>query len=376
MSFKRALILGIALFGLNGIVRAQDPGPTGPTVKSILYGGTATMYADFAHGTAVIDNGVGTVTSGSPVVVSPTSTTTYTLTVTNLAGDAATQQITVNVASVVVAPISPTVQTETEGKNYTFISSVTGAVDPTINWFVDGIQGGNAAIGTITAGGVYTAPVTTGTHVISAVSNANSAISQSANVTIVPAPVISVPLTATPNAILYGGTSVLSATYTNGTANISGGASNVNPSSSPINWTTPVLSTTTIYTLTVTNPAGDTVTSQATVTVSAVAMTSLGVNNANVSVSGTGASNNSRTITGGVVSGAQDSSVIWQVNGVTGGNSTYGTITTGGVYTAPATLPGNPAITITCMSNEENAITQTLALAVVALPTVTSFTVN
>ncbi len=39
------------------------------------------------------------------------------------------------------------------------------------------------------------------------------------------------------------------------------------------------------------------------------------------------------------VSNATDTTVTWQVNGVTGGNTTCGTITTNGLYTAPTVLP-------------------------------------
>jgi len=39
------------------------------------------------------------------------------------------------------------------------------------------------------------------------------------------------------------------------------------------------------------------------------------------------------------VANATDTTVIWQVNGVTGGNSICGTITTNGLYTAPAAIP-------------------------------------
>jgi hypothetical protein len=42
-----------------------------------------------------------------------------------------------------------------------------------------------------------------------------------------------------------------------------------------------------------------------------------------------------------------NASVTWTVNGVTGGNSTFGTITAGGLYTAPASVP-SPAIFDVC----------------------------
>lgn len=378
MAFKKLLIFMLVLlcFGKAGWGNT-DPGPGGATSVSILYGDSRTIWPDFLYGaSASIDNGVGSVTSGNPYTVAPLVTTTYTLTVTSPSGDQTTSTITVNVATVVVAPVSPATKNCTEGKNYTFTSSVTGAVDPSIIWYVDGIAGGNSTVGTITSGGIYTAPASAGTHTITAQSNANPAVSQNATVNVYPMPSITAALTATPSSILYYGTSVLTATYQDGTANLSGGASNINPSSSPINWTTPNLDVTTTYTLTVTNPAGDSVTSTATVTVSAVTMTALGVSNSNVSVTATGAVQNTRTITGGVVSGAVDPSVTWLVNGVAGGNATYGTIDPTGHYTAPATLPSNPNITITCMSNAENAITQTIGLTIVPLPVITSFTVN
>jgi uncharacterized protein (DUF1800 family) len=42
------------------------------------------------------------------------------------------------------------------------------------------------------------------------------------------------------------------------------------------------------------------------------------------------------------VTGNANTNVTWAVNGVTGGNSTVGTISTSGLYTPPATLPPNP----------------------------------
>jgi hypothetical protein len=48
--------------------------------------------------------------------------------------------------------------------------------------------------------------------------------------------------------------------------------------------------------------------------------------------------------------GAPDQSVTWAVNGVAGGNPTPGTISPGGLYTAPSTLPSPPTISITATS--------------------------
>jgi len=43
-------------------------------------------------------------------------------------------------------------------------------------------------------------------------------------------------------------------------------------------------------------------------------------------------------------------SVTWQVNGVTGGNSSVGTISSGGVYTPPVSLPSPDTVTVTAIS--------------------------
>ncbi len=51
-----------------------------------------------------------------------------------------------------------------------------------------------------------------------------------------------------------------------------------------------------------------------------------------------------------VVTGTTNTAVIWQVNGVTGGTAASGTITTSGLYTAPATMPATQSATITAIS--------------------------
>lgn len=48
---------------------------------------------------------------------------------------------------------------------------------------------------------------------------------------------------------------------------------------------------------------------------------------------------------------ASDQTVKWLVNDVEGGNSTIGTITTAGVYTAPATVPGPANVTVKAVAN-------------------------
>jgi len=106
------------------------------------------------------------------------------------------------------------------------------------------------------------------------------------------------------------------------------------------------------------------------------------------------------------VTGATDTSVTWQVNGVTGGSATCGTIATNGLYTAPSAIPvtttcagttttatacttttngmittTSGCILITAVSNQTNAATHTAAVTltsgvVITLAQVSALTVG
>jgi serine protease len=59
------------------------------------------------------------------------------------------------------------------------------------------------------------------------------------------------------------------------------------------------------------------------------------------------------------VANATDDSVTWQVNGIAGGDSTVGTITSAGVYTAPAQVASASAVAITAVSNADHSVAST-----------------
>ena len=96
---------------------------------------------------------------------------------------------------------------------------------------------------------------------------------------------------------------------------------------------------------------------------------------------------NNRTLTVGAaltltakVSNTANQAVTWQVNGVTGGNATVGTITAAGVYTAPLMLPASPAIVVTAISQQDATaqanVTINLQNAVPVVTAVTPTTLN
>jgi uncharacterized protein (DUF1800 family) len=56
--------------------------------------------------------------------------------------------------------------------------------------------------------------------------------------------------------------------------------------------------------------------------------------------------------------------VVWSVNGVTGGNAQTGTISTAGVYTAPATVPANPNVQVRATSAVDSAAFSNAAVTI------------
>ncbi len=56
---------------------------------------------------------------------------------------------------------------------------------------------------------------------------------------------------------------------------------------------------------------------------------------------------------GATVAGSSNTVVTWQVNGVTGGGTAMGTISSTGVYTAPATIPNSNTVTVRAVSSAD-----------------------
>jgi uncharacterized protein (DUF1800 family) len=77
------------------------------------------------------------------------------------------------------------------------------------------------------------------------------------------------------------------------------------------------------------------------------------------------------------VANSTDQVVAWQVNAITGGNTSVGTITATGTYTAPAILPNPPSVTITAISHADaTAKASVTAILQNPQPVVTSATPN
>lgn len=76
------------------------------------------------------------------------------------------------------------------------------------------------------------------------------------------------------------------------------------------------------------------------------------------------------------VTGLSNTGVVWNVQGVKGGNSTYGTITSGGSYTAPSNVPGQNPVTVQAVASDGKTKASQYVLILSAGPTVTSASPN
>jgi hypothetical protein len=249
-------------------------------------------------------------------------------------------------ASVTVTPGAATLTT---GSSLQFAAVVQGSTDQSVAWSVNGIAGGTASLGFVTAAGVYTAPAlppSPATVSVEAASIALPAARGSASVTVrFPAPAIS---SVTPSPLNTG-----SFTLTiNGSGFQSGAVAKLNGaalattyvSSSRLTATGSTSATGSAVPVVVVNPDGQ----------ASPAWNISVVNPAAVSVTVSPSSASVRVGTSiafaAKVSGSSNTQVQWQVNHVSGGNQTVGTITAAGLYTAPAAVPSPHTVTVTAVS--------------------------
>lgn len=217
-------------------------------------GSTSTLTGTFTGGTGAVNQGVGAVASGVGATT-PTlaATTTFTLTVTNAAGDfvTATATVTVYTAVPTITAFTATPATITQGTSSSLGWTVANATSLAIDQGV-----GSVAL----AGTQSVSPTTTTTYTLTA-TNPMGNSTATATVTVVFAPQIS-SFTALPTTVIPGGSSVITPVFSQGTASIDQG---IGPVSSSTGYSTGPLSLAKTYTLTVTNAAGTSVSRSLTV---------------------------------------------------------------------------------------------------------------
>ena len=71
------------------------------------------------------------------------------------------------------------------------------------------------------------------------------------------------------------------------------------------------------------------------------------------------------------VSGGTNTLVTWQVNSISGGNPTVGTIDTSGKYVAPVVVPSPATVNVMAVSYEDPKLSVTSVVTIIPPPTVT-----
>jgi len=151
---------------------------------AITSGGSSTLTWSSTYATSCSASGAwaGTKATAGTLVVTPAATSTY-----SLACGTATASATVTVnasggGGTTAVTIAPARAALTTRQVQAFSATVTGNSDTAVTWDVDGTVGGSAAVGTISASGVYAPPPIAGVHTISATSHADPSKKQSARV--------------------------------------------------------------------------------------------------------------------------------------------------------------------------------------------------
>jgi uncharacterized protein (DUF1800 family) len=250
----------------------------------------------------------------------------------------------------------------------------------TVLWSVNGVAGGNSTVGTIDATGLYSAPPalpTTDSVQITAVSSSDATLTGNAAVNLEnPVPILT---SVSPTAVTTGSFTI--------TANGSKFVKNAQIMFGKTALTTTFVSAAKLTAtgtatqaelgtvqVSVMNPAPGSASSTPALNVEVqtpdTVQIKISPNKAGVRPGAT--QQFSTTITG-----SSKTSVTWSVNGTAGGNATLGTISAGGLYTAPATPPSGNPVSVTATSVADSRSTATAAVTVQnPVPQVTSVSPN
>lgn len=273
--------------------------------------------------------------------------------------------------------ISPSTARLQAGLSLQFTATVKGTSNTAVTWSVNGVVGGNNAIGTISSSGLYTAPtIASASNVnVTASSHADTAQSATAVVAVEPSSnQTTVTISPAKVTLQVGSSQQFTATVNGSSSNDVTWSVNGTAGGNP---TVGTISTTGLYTAPPTVPAiAVTVSASSTANSNDLASATVSIESAQGGVSITISPTSASLQVGlsqqfsATVKGSSNTGVTWMVNGVAGGNSAVGTISSAGLYTAPQNVPSSGQVTVEARSNADSTKSATASLTILSTVTV------
>jgi uncharacterized protein (TIGR03437 family) len=259
-------------------------------------------------------------------------------------------------AAVTSVVVSPTSVSLSHGQTQQFAATVivTGSESTAVTWSIN-------SLGTISSTGLYTAPASlfaTYTVTVTARSAADTSVTGTATITLTP----SVAVTAvSPSTVSLAASETQTFTATvSGTTNTSV-TWTISPSAGSVSqdgtYTAPSsIATKTTVTISATSVADPSKSASATITLTVTAVVTVAVSPASVSLTEGLSQQFTATVTN-----ATNTAVTWSISPSTG------TITSAGLYTAPAAISSTTKVTVTATSSADSSKTATATITLSSL---------
>ncbi|MGA7376992.1 MAG: hypothetical protein WBW36_11635 [Candidatus Sulfotelmatobacter sp.] len=285
--------------------------------------------------------------SASGLYTAPAAAGSHKVTATSVADTNASASAAVTVGA--LAAISPATAFLPPGGTQQFSSSIQGFSNTSVNWAVNQVAGGNASVGTITAAGLYTAPLQPGTYAVTATSAADSSVTASAAVTV--GTIKLSPTSATlASSQMQQFTPTASAGVTTFTWSVDGTVGG--------NATVGTISVSGLYMAPVQAGSHTVTAADGSITGSA----SVSIVDFTIAPSSTTVAPSTTKQFTATIEGLSNQAVTWAVDGTTGGSAATGTVSAGGLYTAPAAIGAH---IISATSVADTALTASASVTVI-----------
>jgi len=276
---------------------------------------------------------------------------------------------TVSIVPPLAVSVAPATAEVVAGSDYQFTATVSGSTNQSVTWSVTGKGCSGVACGTITSTGFYGAPGSVPTPdqvTVTASSVADTSKSGSATVTILPP--VAVTISPSRTQVVTGSRQQFTATVT-GTTNTSvswsltgsgcSGSACGTISASGLYTAPGAIPHPPQVTVKATSDADSTKSASAIVTIIPSVVVSISPTNAVVAIDG-------QQQFRATVAGSNNTAVDWSISGAACSGSSCGNITSGGLYTAPSTVPTLATIIVKATSQIDVSQSASAVVTIVA----------